>query len=66
MRYIEPTCNLPELPLSVLLPIGEKGRSIFFENIKDDRAKHHVTVGQAVFFMEMSLMLVQFRKQTTN
>ena len=50
VRYIEPTCNLPELPLSVLLPIGEKGRSIFFENIKDDRAKHHVNLGQAVFF----------------
>ena len=50
VKGVPPRCRDPDLPTSILLPIGAKGRSIFFENITDERNKQHVDRGKAVWF----------------
>ena len=47
---IPPRCRDTDLPHSVLLPIGPSGRSLFFENTTDERSKHHIARGDAVWF----------------
>ena len=47
---IPPRSRLPDLPASIVLPIGAKGRSLFFENTTDERSKHHIVRGKAVWF----------------
>ena len=50
VEKVPPRSRDPGLPTSILLPIGAKGRSIFFENITDARSKHHIDRGYAVWF----------------
>ena len=39
-----------DLPVSVLIPIGDQGRSIHFETVTEARHKHHIRRGEAVWF----------------
>ena len=47
---VPPRVRGGNIPVSVLIPIGNQGRNIHFETITEARHKHHIRRGEAVWF----------------